>query len=158
MHTHLTREEYSNPGIDLSEQLKMSILEIFNETYKNDLQKLDLEMGLFGFFYPKEFILITALGQHSKPEENRTNFFVSIPYSLDFKNKEMLETVKKAVEALGLCLDDYFAGPEWNDYFDYWQELEVSKTKVHIKSNRENIKLTLLADQILRASESSTIA
>ncbi len=60
--------------------------------------------------------------------------------------------LKAMVDALGVRFDDYFADPEWMEFHDAWQVLQVGKVEMFTKSNRENIALTLKANQILSAA------
>ncbi len=155
MHSELSRSLQENPGTELSKILTDQVCQVLNETFLKELEAQELKLEVLGFTYPQELLLIASLSNKSG-DSLSSNFFASCDLPANCKQEMMLTFFKKSIDALGHCLDNYFATADWNEYFDSWQELAVGKVAFQVKSNRENIKQTLLADQILRSSQLAT--
>lgn len=159
MHSELSRSLQDNPGVELSKVLTDQVLQILNETFSKELETRELKIEVKGFTYPKELLMIATLvntNQELNQSPLHSNFLASCDLPADAKQELVLTFFKKSIDALGHCLDDYFSTEDWSEYYDFWQELKMGKTLFYVKSNRENIEHTLLADQILRASQLAT--
>ena len=66
------------------------------------------------------------------------------------KKKDNIKAIiEKIMDSIGIFFDEYFSNSDWNDYISIWTEAESKKVKFYYKISRENIKLSLMADEIL---------
>lgn len=70
--------------------------------------------------------------------------------SMDLEEKEdpqkYLDTL---IDSIGIFFDQYFADANWNDYQANWEEAEYKKLKFFYKISRENMALSIQAEQLL---------
>jgi hypothetical protein len=127
------------------EDVAVALREVYGELVNN--HKMDL--SVWGEIYPDEVLVIASMADQKDLNRIPLSFFISADLGTNQKSEAL---VKAMVDALGVRFDDYFSNPEWQDHHDAWQEMTLGKHQLFTKSNRENIYLTLQANQILSAA------
>ncbi|MBY0516840.1 MAG: hypothetical protein K2P81_08035 [Bacteriovoracaceae bacterium] len=146
----LERKPTSNPGKALPQEWLESVSLVLNETYAEQCVAHKRQFDVFGRLYPQELLVIIGF----LPKESTNESAVSCFLSCDFQEIETPQKVKETqanfMDVAGLFYDEYFANSEWSDWEPQWQEVEWKGKKYFYKMTRENIRLTLEADRLLR--------
>lgn len=145
----LARKEQKKSATPIPDFWKEEVLLALSETYAKECQERKKHFELWGEIFSNEVLLISTLVNSHRPEDSATTFFISSDLGDGQDSKELLKVL---VDALGMRFDDYFSQEDWSDYFDSWQEMQIGKNTLFTKSCRENISLTLKANQILSAA------
>lgn len=131
---------------DWAESLKQILLKIYGEKCIKD----DKTFEVYGFSYPSEVLLIISyvgLDKFVTP----VTIFLSADLSEKTKSEEIMNDM---FDSVGVFFDTYFAQNEdsaefWDEYVLDWQEAEYNNQKFFYKVTRENIALTMQADDLL---------
>lgn len=117
-----------------------------NQTYAPDCKKHSKSFDVHGETHPDELILAISFMNPEHPEFIPTTYVVSADLDGKAPAKKMLDAL---IDSAGVFFDHYFATPDWNNYFAEWTEAEVRGIEFFYIVNRENIRLSLLADQLI---------
>lgn len=127
---------------------------IFNQTYSAQCQKEKKTFEAFAFTYPDELLLCVSLVDPSQHAIAPITYKASIELSEDQKkanDDEPQAIVHKLVDSASIFFDSYFAGAiNEETYSPVWTETKLLKLTFHYQVSRENIKLTLEADKLLK--------
>lgn len=132
--------------IDLPNEWADSVLELLQDTYRNELADASKAFEVFGRLYKDEVLVIASLVDASDPAAAATSYFVSMDLVNDADHTKLLESL---VDSVGAFFDHFFADENWDDYQDMWKEEEFKGHKIFCKVTRENVGLTIKADQLL---------
>lgn len=131
---------------DWAEGLKQTLLNIYGEhAIKNEKT-----FEVFSFSYPTEVLLIISYVGLDKFESPVTIFLSS-----DLNDKTDTDKIMDTMfDSAGVFFDSYFAAEEnedeiWDDYVLDWQDAELRSNKIFYKITRENVGLTMAADDLL---------
>lgn len=121
--------------------------ELLNSTYKEQCDKRNKSFLVLGHTFPNEVVLIVSFLDEKSLGAIPITLILSA--DLDEKNKpeELLEVL---VEFIGIFFDQVFSQDEWDEYSTVWEMEEVKGNKIHYIISRENILLTLKADEFLK--------
>jgi hypothetical protein len=79
-----------------------------------------------------------------------------VPLSITFDNLNDSKALKKildiSVSLTSLIYDDIFSKEDWHEYVLNWTENEIDGHKLFYKITRENISLTLQAEELLNGN------
>jgi hypothetical protein len=138
----LTNEKYVLiPGEDLS-RFKKAV----EETYEANFIQRGLDFELYGFLFPKEFVLNLCMFNPKDLNLSPTSFFCSVELKDEKPSDKILTTV---VDFLGVFLDDFFQHEDWEDYFQKWESEKFKDLDLHYRITRENVILSLKAEALL---------
>ena len=141
------RKEHDVEPKELPESWKESVMELLGSVYKAELEMRNKIFFLHGVSFPTElFIAISLLDPHDEVAIP-TTYQMSADLDENTKSETLLKTM---VDSIGIFFDNFFASEDWDDYQANWEEIEIQKTKFHYRVCRENLKLTLEADRLLR--------
>jgi hypothetical protein len=102
---------------------------------------------VYGEIYEKEFVVVASYIHHSDQLKSPVSIFIShdiLPDSKEFKS-----TLKNIVDFTGLIFDEVFATENWSDYNDNWTDNEYRGNNFFYKITRENLSLTIQAEEFL---------
>ena len=100
--------------------------------------------------FPAEVVLAVSLVNKKDDNAAPVTYHVSTDLNEKIKADKVVDNL---VDSVGIFFDSYFEDPNWNDFFSKWEETEFKGIKIYYKISRENVGLTLLADQILEESD-----
>ena len=132
--------------IDLPQEWVDGVYELLQSTYQAKLSELVLDFKVYGRLYKSELLVIASLVDPNNEKALPTSYFVSMDLEEGQDHTKLLDTL---VDSIGAFFDLYFADPSWMDYQDIWKEEEFKGLKLNVKVTRENIDLTIKADQLL---------
>lgn len=130
-----------------SEEFKQTLLGIYGDKCIKD----DRTFEIFAYTYPSELLLIvsyTSLDKLVAP----VSLFLST--NLETK-KDPKKTMNTLLDAVGVFYDSYFANRGdgeneiWDEFIYEWEEATFSKEQIFYKVTRENIALSIEADNLL---------
>lgn len=144
--------EYRPIPLEAKEQISALLI----EAYEDDLAKSQKIIDIYGLIYPEEFVLaLTVMDQ-----EGRNLIPRSLLLSVDFDAEKssfqdllpiFLEGCDAFLaQALNWNDDDMFSEDVESPYLGMWTEELAKDVSVFTKVTRENIALTLMADEILK--------
>ncbi|MCO4792131.1 MAG: hypothetical protein KC493_00360 [Bacteriovoracaceae bacterium] len=142
----LSRKEHQEKPNHLPDEWKKKVTELLISIYGDKFDQSNFEFHIFGMTYPSEMLLTVSLVNTKDESAAPVTYHVSA--DLDEKTKAD-KTIAQLVDSIGIFFDNYFDDPEWNDFFSKWEETTFKGSKLFYKITRENIGLTILADQIL---------
>ena len=142
----LSRKEHQHKATHLPEEFRTKVRELLNSIYGAKFDKEQYEFAVFGMTFPSEVLLIVSL--INKKDDNAAPVTYHVSSDLN-ENTKADKLMNYLVDSVGLFFDSYFEDPEWNDFFSKWEETDFKGNKIHYKITRENVGLTLMADQIL---------
>ena len=141
------RKEHDKEPSLLPDSWQESVLDLLGTIYKDDLEKNNQIFFLHGVSFPDElFIGISLLDAHDE-SVIPTTYQVSADLGEKTNYDKLLRNM---VDSIGLFFDSFFATPDWNGYQANWEEADVQGSKFYYRVCRENLKLTLEADRLLR--------
>jgi hypothetical protein len=146
----LSRKEHEQKATHLPEEWRKKVRELLNSTYGNKFDKEQCEFAVFGMTFTSEVVLAVSLV--NKNDDNAAPVTYHVSTDLDEKTKAD-KVMDNLVDSVGLFFDNYFEDLNWNDFFSKWEETDFKGIKIHYKITRENVGLTLLADQILEEGD-----
>lgn len=127
-------------------KFKQTLLKI----YGDKCLKEDKTFEIYAFTYPEEVLLIVSylgLDQNVLP--------VTLSLSADLKvNENPEKTLDILCDSVGIFFDHYFAAGEkedeiFDEYAYEWDKETINNIDVYFKVTRENVGLTLAANQLL---------
>ena len=142
----LARKEQKHSAIYLPQEWKDKVEALLNNIYAAQCERDGKTFQVYGLTYPDE-VYLTVSYLDPKME---TSIPVTYIISCDLeKQNEAQKLIDILVDSIGVFFDDYFSKDEWNDYNPVWTESVFKKQKFFYQVNRENIALTIQADQLL---------
>lgn len=144
------RKNSDKPGAKLPETWLTEVRNTFNKTYAPECTKNSKSFDVHAQTHPDEVVIAVSFLDPNRPETIPTTYIVSADLGGKAPAQKLLDTL---IDSAGVFFDHYFSTPEWNDYFHEWTEGEVRGVEFHYIVNRENIRLTEIANQLLAGDE-----
>lgn len=147
---HLGRYESSDisQGKGLPAEWTEEFVGILTETYAAQSEKDNRFFDVYGQIFDKEFVVIVSYIHHSDQMAAPVSIFIS--HDTESDSKELSKALKALVDLSGHILDDIFSQEDWNEFVPNWTENTFKGHQFHYKITRENISLTLQAEEILK--------
>ena len=115
-------------------------------TYQKKLSEKGLDFKIFGKLYKSELLVIASLVDPNNDVALPTSYFVSIDLDEGQDHTKLLNTL---VDSIGAFFDQFFADDSWMDYQDLWKDEKFKDLDLFVKVTRENVELSIKADQLL---------
>lgn len=144
----LGRYETDTTGQVVPEDWQDNLIQVLNTAYADKISENDRFFDVYGRIFEKEFVVIVSYMDLRDTLAAPISVFLS--HDIIENNKQMKAALKDAIDFVGLIFDDIFATSDWNDYNPNWTENKYKEHLFHYKITRENISLTLQAEEILR--------
>jgi len=142
----INRKNEDKKGTTLPESWTTGVRKTLNQTYAPECKKHNKSFDIHAESHPDELIIAFSFFDAEKTERIPTTYMVSADLSGKAPAQKMLDAI---VDSAGVFFDSYFATPDWNEYFGEWTEAEVRGIEFFYIVNRENIRLSQLADELL---------
>jgi hypothetical protein len=132
--------------LDLPTEWVDKVTDLLQESYMEKLADLGKDFQVWGKLYKGELLIITSLIEPNNENAIPTTYFVSI----DLKDgQDYTKSLDTLVDSIGGFFDVFFADPNWMDYQDNWTDEKFKNIDIFYKITRENVALTIKADQLL---------
>src|SRR3990172_12110052 len=142
-----SRKNQNQELIKLPQDWLTNLGELLNSTYKDQCDKKNKSFLVLGHTFPNEFVLIVSFLDEKSLGSIPITLILSADLDEKNKSEELLEVL---VEFIGMVFDQVFSQDEWDEYNALWELEEVKEFKIHYIISRENILLTLKAEELLR--------
>jgi len=139
--------EIETPRKPLPIEWTEEVTKTITEAYFEQSEKDNSFFYVYGEIYEQEFVVIISYINHSDLSASPISLFIS--HDIVEDSKKFKSSLFNLVDFSGLVFDDIFATENWNDYNLAWTENEFKGNKFHYKITRENVSLTLQAEEIL---------
>jgi len=143
----LSRKEQDKAGSELPENwCEQTELTLYS-TYQTHCDNSNKNFKVHGFTYQDELFLTASY--QSLVDEKMTP--VTYVVSADFfgKGQNVEKLLNTLVDTIGIFFDQYFSETDWNDYQVIWTEGSYNGQDFFYKVTRENIALSIQAEQLL---------
>ncbi|MCK5884285.1 MAG: hypothetical protein KAG61_11395 [Bacteriovoracaceae bacterium] len=140
-----SRIEHDTEGTPFSQELIEEISEILSFVYKDKCELANKEIQVYGKTYPTE--LLFAISVLEKGDDNAIP--ATFIASADIGEKRQDKILDAIVDGAGIFLEQYLTDSHWDGYSANWSEEELKGITIHCQITRENIKLSIMADQLL---------
>ncbi len=132
--------------IDLPIEWVDKVTELLQDSYRQQLADEGRVFEVYGKIYKGEVLVIASLVNPTEELAIATTYFVSMDLEDGQDHTKLLDSL---VDSIGAFFDVFFATKDWMDYQDQWQSEKFKDLDIFYKINRENIGLTIKADQLL---------
>lgn len=146
----LGRYDESLQGTPLPQDWQEGFIATLNEAYHERSEQDERFFDVYGAIYEKEFLVIVSYIHKTDQLAAPVTIFVSHDITND--QKHMKKALKDVVDLVGDILEDIFATKDWNDYCLSWTDNEYRGNNFFYKITRENISLTLQANELLQGN------
>jgi hypothetical protein len=140
-------ESHSEEGTPLPKEWTESFIGLLTQTYFDQTEKDHRFFDVYGQIYEKEFVAVISYIHHDDHLAAPISIFISHDTDDDKKTKEALDNV---IRLTGHILDDIFSVEGWSGFVPTWTENSLDNNNFFYKITRENIGLTLQAEEILK--------
>lgn len=143
----LSRLDHEEEGQNFSTTLCEEIGEILSFVYAEKANEKQRSIEVYGTIYDTEVVLAVSLISPQDELVTPVTYFASVELEKAGKYEKVLDAI---VDSAGLFLEQFFNEEEWDDFNGNWTEIEVKGVKINFLTSRENIKLTMMADELLK--------
>ncbi|MCT4641123.1 MAG: hypothetical protein N4A33_02425 [Bacteriovoracaceae bacterium] len=124
------------------------LIKTLNDTYEAKAASDECFFDVYGKTFEEEFILIISYIHKTDYSKSPITLFISHD-NLD-TSKKFKEAIDSAIDLTGLIFDDIFSNEDWNEYVLNWTQNDFEKNQFFYKITRENISLTIQAEELLK--------
>jgi hypothetical protein len=118
------------------------------DVYFQRSEKDNRFFNVYAEILEKEFVVIISYLHHN--DQLVAPIALSISHDLVEDSKKFRVALDNLVNFSGVIFDDIFATEDWLDYVSAWTESKSKSSTFYYKISRENISLTLQAEEILK--------
>ena len=142
--------ESENPTF-LPSEWQENFIRVLTEAYADQADKDGKLFDVQGLIYPKEFVVIVSYMDQNDDYAAPITLFIS--HDIIEDQKQMKKALQNVSDLVGEIFDDIFATKDWNDYTPDWTENPFRENVFYYKVTRENITLSLQAEQLLKDNQ-----
>lgn len=125
-----------------------SFTRTLTDAYFERSEKDNCFFNVYAEILEKEFVVIISYLHHN--DQLVAPITLSISHDLVEDSKKFKVALDDLVNFSGLIFDDIFGTEDWHDYIPSWTEGKFKQSTFYYKITRENISLTLQAEEILK--------
>lgn len=145
-----SRLNENKAGTDLPKNWLENISLLINDTYP-ELSQLEKSCQVWAELFDNELLIITSLRDIDTAAAPTT---ISISTDIEKNSdKELKKILDKSVETIGMIVESYLDNlAQADQVFEYnqeWEQEKKNKFSFYYKVTREDIELTLKANQLL---------
>jgi hypothetical protein len=123
------------------------LTELLNTTYREQCEKKNKSFLVLGHTFPNEVVLVISF----LDERSLSSIPITLVLSADVDDKTKSDNLLEVlVEFVGIFFDQVFSKEDWDEYNSNWEMEIVKKYEIHYLISRENILLSMKADEILK--------
>ncbi len=126
-----------------TENLTKTLTDAYFEQSEKDNRFFDV----YGEIYEKEFVIIVSYVHHQDQMTAPISLFLS--HDIVDDSKKYRTVLKHLVDLSGEIFDDIFSADDWSEYVHTWTINKYRNCDFHYKITRENVSLTLQAEEFL---------
>lgn len=127
---------------------------LINDHYSDFFQENDLLCETYAFQFSSESVVVFSLLPTGKDRSlSPISICISYDHQKDERPKDLSKKLDELVNLAGLVIEDYsktLENPEEGPYFAQWTKQDLKGHEFYVKVSREDISLTLQAEEILK--------
>ncbi|RLA61920.1 MAG: hypothetical protein DRQ88_09880 [Epsilonproteobacteria bacterium] len=143
----LSRKQHDVEGISLPDEWTNEFTGLLNSIYKDECNRANKSFYILGFTYPNEVLLAISFMDDQDMNALPVTLIISADLKEGQKAKKLLDTL---IDSVGVFFDSHFGNTEGNDYNTSWSNETFRNIEIFYQVSRENILLTLKADELLK--------
>ena len=124
------------------------VTKTFNDAYEDKRTEQNRFFEVFGQVYEKEFAVIFSYLHATDPMSSPITLFISHDHLDD--TKKFKQALSALVDFAGIIFDDITSVKDWSEYNSVWTVNEYKGFSFSYKLTRENISLSLQAEELLK--------
>jgi hypothetical protein len=146
----LGRHENSvlDSGIGLPTVWTESLIKLLNETYAEQCEKDERFFEVYALNFDQEILVVASYIHQADPSVSPIAVFISHDQESD--SKKIKKTLENITQLIGHIFDDIFAVEDWSEFVPLWTENDYDGDLLHYKITRENLSLSIQAEEILK--------
>lgn len=121
---------------------------LLTETYFKQSEKDRRFFDVYGKVFDEEFVVVVSYIHHD--DHLAAPYSVFISHDIVPDDKKMKKTLDQVVTLAGHIFDDIFSSEDWNEFIPHWTENQFDESVFFYKITRENIGLTIQAEELLK--------
>lgn len=145
----LARNRSSKIGKPIPTDWLESLNRLLNDTYKSECKQTGRYFDVFGEIYETELLVVISYLSEKDEYLSPITLFLSAEPDQIASESKIKETQKNFIDLAGLFFDEILANEEWDEFEPNWQEVTHHNQNYFYKITRENVNLTLEANQWL---------
>ena len=138
-------------GSSLPQEWIESFIKVLTDTYFEQTEKDNRLFDVYAMTFSSEFVVIISYIHHDDHFAAPVSVFIS--HDLQPDSSKMKNTLDNIINLAGHIFDDIFSVEQWSEFNPNWTENDFKGDKFFYKITRENIGLTLQAEEILKKGE-----
>lgn len=142
------RKAQESAGKAIPHEWQEEVQKLLNLNFGDQLKDRKYFFDTLGRIFQDELLLIVSLSPDN-PALPAVSCFISMDNPTEKTVKKFLDTM---LDFAGDFFETYFDTPDWSEYSPRWLELEYNNQDLFYKVTRENISLTLKAEELLKGS------
>jgi len=144
-----SRKDHREVGINLPEVWIQEVEKLILQNYQAQCDKRHKTFEVYGLTYPTEALVMVSFLDAKDPLIIPVTMIISADLEENQNQEKLLNSL---IDSIGLFFDNYFSNPEEQaiDYISDWESAELNKVKFWYKITRENIGLTIIANELLK--------
>jgi hypothetical protein len=139
-------QNQNQKGLKLPIQFEQKVQKLLIKNYKPQFDENKYTFEVHGFSYPDEVTMTASLVNIHDELLPPTTYHVSADLDDSTKMDRLLDDL---VDSMGVFFDNYFSTADWDEFQTRWEEMKYKKLNLFYKITRENISVSLYADQLL---------
>ncbi|MBT3981428.1 MAG: hypothetical protein HOE90_08745 [Bacteriovoracaceae bacterium] len=144
----LARKTQEVGGTHLPAQWKDQVTQVLELTYETGLASKNSCFDVFGVSFDNEILVVLSVINKEKVEILPTTLFLSA--DMEDSEKNLQKTLAALTDASGVFFDAFFEQEHYDDYITNWAPEKFKELDFFYKISRENISLTLIANELLK--------
>lgn len=149
----LSRKEQQRPGTQMPDQWRNEVQELLSDLYRDNFDSEIKVFEVYGLTYPDEVMISVSFTDKNNPSSVPVTYQVSADLNEEVGPEKLIKTL---VDSVGIFFDDFFTQGQSDSGIEYiarWQEANFKGLDIYYKVSRENIGLTLMANELLKDHE-----
>jgi len=142
-----SRKHQDLDGIILPEEWSKEFTGLLNSIYKDECNRQNKSFFVLGYTYPDEVVMAISFMDDADLAAIPVTLVVSADLKEGQKAKKLLDTL---IDSVGVFFDHYFHNAEESEYNTNWTSETFKNVEIFYQVSRENILLTLKANELLK--------
>lgn len=142
-----SRKNEEQEGKDFPQEWTQEVYELLYQEFQSECESRGKNFFVMGKIFSDELVLIVSYLSEKNLQDTPISFFYSFNI---FTEKDVKKTLPKIFDIVVGFLDMYFSNEDEFEFTPYWLEETMGDTEFFYKVSRENIQLTLEAEELLK--------
>jgi hypothetical protein len=124
------------------------LISVLDEAFVEELKNQERFFEVYGGLSDQELIVI--ISAYHRTEANQAPYSLFISHNRQGSWQEMKQVLNDLTDFASEVFSEIFSNQEWSDFNDIWTENPYEKSHFYYKVTRENISLTIQANELLK--------